>query len=197
MNQSDLQKTALTELDDETLVNLIQRSRSAEYFEVIYDRYAGKVFNKSLSFTKDKAEAEDLTHDIFVKVYFKLASFNFQSKFSTWLYAVTYNFCIDYQKKQQKEQAAIASYIEEEIREMEEPSDQELFEIQVDRLKSVMNMLSLDERVLLLLKYQDDLSIRELMEVTALSESAIKMRLKRTKAKLLKLYKDRYAHNIY
>lgn len=197
MNQTDPNATEPIAMDDETIVELIQRSRNAEYFAVLYDRYSKKVFNKCLSFTKEKADAEDLVHDIFVKVYFKLFSFNFQSKFSTWLYAVSYNFCIDNQKKKKKEQHVMEEYLAQESYLMDEPTDAQLFEIQVDQLKVVLNYLSLDEKVLLLLKYQDGLSIKELEQVTGLNESAIKMRLKRTKTKLLKLYKDRYAHNVY
>lgn len=197
MHQTDFTNTPPSEMEDETLVEFIQRSRSTEYFGVLYDRYSKKVFNKCLSFTKNQADAEDLVHDIFVKVYFKLFTFNFQSRFSTWLYAVTYNFCIDDQKKRLKEHQVIEAYIEESAHLVDEPSDAELFEIQVDRLRVVLNYLTMDERVLLLLKYQDGLSIKELAQVTNINESALKMRLKRTKAKLLNLYKDRYAHNVY
>lgn len=193
-----VQKTTMRhEIKDETLVELSQRSHSAEYFEVLYDRYSKKVFNKCLSFTKERTRAEDLTHDIFVKVFFKLTSFNFQSKFSTWLYSVTYNFCIDDQKKQQKEQQLMDRYLEEESHQVNEPTDADLFEMQVDRLRVVLDLLTMDERVILLLKYQDGLSIKELTHATGLNESAVKMRLKRTRTKLLQLYKDRYTHNIY
>ena len=185
------------DMTDEQLVESLKKTRNTIFFGVLYDRYAKKVFNKCLSFTKERAEAEDLVHDIFVKVHFKLHTFSFQSKFSTWLYAVTYNFCIDHQNRKKREQKVYDEYLVEHLYESDEPKDAELFEIQVDRLKVVLNYMTLDEKVLLLLKYQDGLSIKELMEVTDSTESAIKMRLKRSKTKLLKLYKDRYAHNVY
>ncbi len=100
-------------------------------------------------------------------------------------------------KRKEKEQQIIEDYVEQSLYDTKEPSNAELFEIQVDRLKVVLNYLTIDEKVMLLLKYQDGLSIKELIQVTELSESAIKMRLKRAKTKLLKLYKDRYAHNVY
>src|SRR5690606_2230525 len=62
----------------------------------IYDRYSEVVYHKCLSFVKNKEEAQDITHDIFVKLFLKIRSFKNQSKFSTWLYSFTYNHCVNY-----------------------------------------------------------------------------------------------------
>ena len=52
-----------------------------------------------MGFAKDKPEAEDLTQDVFLKLFVKLASFKGKSKFSTWLYRITYNNCISEVRK--------------------------------------------------------------------------------------------------
>jgi len=88
-----------SKLSDEDLIREILRSKKGEDFGVIYDRYAQKVFQKSISFVKDSDIAKDLVHDILLKCYVNLSKFNFESKFSTWLYRLTYNFCIDYLRK--------------------------------------------------------------------------------------------------
>lgn len=62
-------------------------------------RYLTPIFNYALSFTKDNAAAEDLTQEIFVKVWKKIKSFNEKYKFKNWIYAIAKNTCLDYLKK--------------------------------------------------------------------------------------------------
>ena len=82
-------------LSDEELVQLYISTQRNSYFEALYTRYCDKVYRKCLSFTKNRERAEDFTHDIFIRVVTKLSSFREQAKFSTWLYSVTYNYCMD------------------------------------------------------------------------------------------------------
>ena len=83
-------------LTDEELVAEIVRNRNAELFGQIYDRYAQRVFNKCRGFARSEAEAEDLTQDVFLHLFLKLQTFKGTSKFSTWVYSLTYNFCVNY-----------------------------------------------------------------------------------------------------
>lgn len=55
------------------------------YFERLYERYCDKVYWKCQSFVKDPVRAEDLAHDVFLRLILKLSSFKGQAKFSTWL----------------------------------------------------------------------------------------------------------------
>jgi DNA-directed RNA polymerase specialized sigma24 family protein len=82
-------------LSNEELVKIIVASNSHDEFGILYDRYSEKVYHKYISFVKDLALAQDLTHDIFLKTFINLSKFNHKSKFSTWLYSITYNVCID------------------------------------------------------------------------------------------------------
>ena len=86
----------INKLSDEDLINAIVKTNNTLLFEVLYDRYAGLVYNKCFGFAKDEDEAKDLTQDVFLKLFVKLASFKGKSKFSTWLYAFTYNHCVNY-----------------------------------------------------------------------------------------------------
>lgn len=80
---------------DEELVRLYVTTQRNEYFESLYSRYCDKVYRKCLSFSKDPARAEDYTHDVFLRLIMKIGSFREEAKFSTWLYSVTYNYCMD------------------------------------------------------------------------------------------------------
>jgi RNA polymerase sigma factor (sigma-70 family) len=98
----NLKPRQLQHLSDEEIVERIIITQDISLVEILYQRYADKVYRKCLSFVKEEASAEDLTHDIFMKLYLNLSSFKQKSKFSTWLYSITYNFCIDHIRKNKK-----------------------------------------------------------------------------------------------
>ena len=69
----------------------------------------------------------------------------------------------------------------------EEVSDSSIFELKVEALDKLLMQISPEDKTILLLKYQDELSINELSKLYGVGESAIKMRIKRAKEKLVKL----------
>lgn len=172
---------------DEELVRLYIDTQRNTYFEELYDRYVDKVYRKCLSFVKNEAQAEDFTHDIFLRVVLKLGSFKEHAKFSTWLYSITYNYCMD-QVRQTKRQAEVA--LDENFDLADDGYDLELVEMQTQGLKKALQKIDPDERAILLMKYQDDFSIKEISETFNITESAVKMRLMRTKEKLKKIYTE-------
>jgi len=184
-------KKKAKELSDEEIVSQILAVGDSTLFEEIYDRYALKVYRKSLSFTKNDSEAKDVAHDIMVKLYLSLSKFQERSKFSTWLYAVTYNYCVDYQSKKVK-QITLREDLQKEQESFNgvEPADSEILEISIDMLHDLLNKISISEKTILLMKYQDGLSIKEIAAITEAGESAVKMKLKRSKEKLMKLYEQ-------
>ncbi len=185
---------AIHTLNDEALVEAIVKTNDTMLFEVLYDRHAAMVYNKCYGFANSVDEAKDLTQDVFLKVFIKLKSFKGKSKFSTWLYAFTYNHCVNYvtrntAKKIEKQSISSESIDIENIGE-DIDSTHEFENMRVEQLKSVMELISPDEKMILLLKYQDNLSIRELADALDIGESAVKMRLKRAKEKLVQKYSN-------
>ena len=83
-------------------MKIIVEKKRHDDFGILYDRYAEKVYHNCISFVKDVDLAQDLAHDVFLKTFLNLAKFEGKSKFSTWLYSLTYNFCIDYLRKNNK-----------------------------------------------------------------------------------------------
>lgn len=186
---------AIHSLTDEALVEAIVKTNDTMLFEVLYDRYASMVYNKCYGFANGVDEAKDLTQDVFLRVFIKLASFKGKSKFSTWLYAFTYNHCVNYvtrstAKKIEKQSVNPESVDIQNIGE-EIDSTREFENMRVDQLKKVMELISPEEKMILLLKYEDNLTIKELSEALDIGESAVKMRLKRAKEKLVQKY-DNY-----
>lgn len=178
-------------LTDEALVEKIVAKNDTLLFGVLYDRYARMVYNKCYGFSRSQDEAEDLTQDVFLMLFVKLASFKGKSKFSTWLYSFTYNFCVNYvnRNKQRKMSDKSVSMDDVDYKMADEVSDESIYEMKANKLEKALDMVAPEDKSILLLKYQDGASIKELADLMELSESAIKMRLKRAKAKLLEIYK--------
>src|SRR5690606_14412885 len=159
-------------LKDNDLLSNIVVSNNTELFGVLYDRHAPKVYNKCLGILKDPVEAQDLTHDIFVHLFIKLRTFKGNSKFTTWLYSLTYNYCVNYVQRDREK-----VHKKEEIREDHlEPvegniSDEQLFQLRLDKIQRAMREIAPEERALLIMKYQDDFSIKEIMEALEINES--------------------------
>lgn len=182
---SKITKQSYKNVSDEELVRLYVSTQKNIYFERLYDRYSDKVYRKCLSFVKDQAKAEDFTHDIFLKLIVKIGSYSENAKFSTWLYSITYNFCMD-QMRLGKRMAEDS--LDENFDIEEDDDNTELIEIQSVELRKALEKISPEEKAILLMKYQDDFSIKDIAEHFNLTESAVKMRLKRTKEKVKKFY---------
>jgi len=171
---------------DEQLVNSFRQTNAADSFEALYSRYVGKVYQKCLSITKDSEIAQDYTQDIFIKVFSKLDTFQNQSAFSTWLYSISHNYCLDQIRIGKR--LAIEPLSDEQSSSLSESTTSGISEERIQDLERVMNELPPEDIKLLRLKHEQGLSIQAISEQYNLSESAVKMRLKRSRDKLQRLY---------
>ncbi len=182
----------INNLSDEDLIRAIVKDNNTLLFEVLYDRYSRLVYNKCFGFSKDEDEAQDLTQDVFLKLFVKLGSFKEKSKFSTWLYAFTYNHCVNYVTRNTAKKFEKQSVDYKDIENLSDVDDDDysFVDMKVDKLKEALELISPDEKMILLLKYQDFLSIKDIESVLEIGESAVKMRIKRAKDKLITVYND-------
>jgi RNA polymerase sigma-70 factor (ECF subfamily) len=143
---------------------------------------------------KDQMMAEDAVQDIFMKVLLNLSKFKADSKFSTWLYSITYNFCIDKIRRRKKERSMVTD-VEDmgNLNVPEEEDDRDIIETNVKQMKHILDTMKVKDKAILLMKYQDEMSIRDMTLVLEKSESAIKMSIKRAKEKFREQYKLLYA----
>lgn len=180
-----------TELEDAVLVSKIVARNDTHLFAILYDRYAEAVYGKCLSFSKSVDEAQDLTHDIFIKLFLKLRTFKGDSKFSTWLYSFTYNFCLNYVTRDQKKLKEKFTPLAHENYSIEdEVTDEDIYKMKAEKLMRSLEKIDPDDRTILLMKYQDDFSIKDIQKGLDIGESAVKMRLKRAKEKLIRIYNE-------
>lgn len=180
---------------DEDVIDRYLSDQSHKDFEILYTRYSKKVFGKCLSILKDEEKAQDATQEIFVKIILNLDKFRRRSRFSTWIYSITYNYCIDYVRRSKKDKSILVEDMANEYdRASEDVEDHLLLEINVKRLKDILNQVTVADKMILMMKYQDDLSIREISKIIDKSESAIKMQIKRAKLRFQKTYRRKYQH---
>lgn len=181
-----------TLLTDEALIREYMPEHPNQCFETLYNRYATKVYRQCLSITKDTDNAHDFTHDIFIKMFSKLDTFHERSSFSTWLYAITFNYCAGQLRLAKRlpvtpldETTGREAYSAE----WQEPQNQEQ-SLQI--MKKAMASLSAHEQTLLKLKYEQGMRIEEIAQLYKLNVSTVKMRLKRSREKVSRLCSHQY-----
>jgi RNA polymerase sigma factor (sigma-70 family) len=189
-----MKKKLYPELTDEELISRILLDHQTEFFEILYIRYHHKVLDKCYSLLKNRNQALEFTEDILSKVFEKLSTFGKRSSFSSWLYAITYNHCIDYLREKKN-----LHYPEwnrqNEIPEIIYNPEEDLQDINYDNLSIVLDMIHPEEKAMLMMKYHDDLSVKEVAAALRISPDAAKMRLKRARTRVFYLYKKKFLEN--
>lgn len=182
-------------LSDEDLIEKYKASQQTAFFDVLYERYSDKVYAKCISMLKDNGLAEDAVQDIFMKVLLSISKFRGASKFSTWLYSITYNFCIDKIRRRNKRRSLVKEV--DDIGNLdgvsEDAGDGELLETSVRQMKAVLDKLKAGDKAVLLMKYQDEMTIKDMTLVLDMSESAIKMKIKRAKERFKREHRVLFA----
>lgn len=155
----------------------------------LYSRYYMLVFAKSLSFVKNTDDAADLAQDIMLRVMEKAGTFKQESKFSTWLYAITFNYCTDKVRKNKNRYCESFGALDTHIDCAAEDQDL-VFENETKEkvAEEALMAISREDHELLLMKYQLNKSIHELQSIYNLSASAVKMRLMRAREKAATIY---------
>lgn len=188
-----MNKGTYKSLSDEDLVKLIVDEKKINLYGIIYHRYHKKVLDKCYSLLKNSKMAEEFAEEILSKAFEKLEGFKEKSTFSSWLYSITYNHCIDYLRLKKKLHYPKWSS-ENEIPEIIDESEEYLDEINYDKLMEIFELIHPEEKALLLMKYQDNLSINQIGNSLRISDDAAKMRLKRARTRVLYLYKQKFLH---
>ena len=161
-------------------------------FAYLVDNYKNMVYSLAFKMTKNREEAEEISQDTFIKAFKNLEKFKGDSKFSTWLYRIGYHAALDSIKKNKNHNSSF-----------------EINEITFNQIKSVDTILDgierkerakimddcllklpEDERTLIWMFYYDELSLKEIIEVTEISEANLKVKLHRARKKLLAIVEE-------
>ncbi|MDH5381209.1 MAG: sigma-70 family RNA polymerase sigma factor [Cyclobacteriaceae bacterium] len=175
--------------------NIIKGDYSAYRFLV--DKYKDKVYNLSLKMMKNETDAEELTQISFIKAYNSLHKFQRKAAFSTWLYRINYNSCLTQLRLKRKNVQSLEENIESSNLQTMEVTFNSM--IEKDRRHYVslaLEKLKPDERILLNLCYKEDKNMNEIGVIMNLSHSNVRVKLMRTRNKLLQIMNKILKHEI-
>ncbi len=161
-------------------------------FTVLVDRYKDLVFTLALRMVKNREEAEEVSQDTFIKVYNSLNRFKGDSKFSTWIYRVAYNTCLDRLKKNKRQEytVAIDEYTEHQVKTLENALDALEEQEKQLAIKKCLEMLPSEDSFILTLYYFEELSLDEISKITGLKPNNVKVKLFRSRKKLATILKQ-------
>lgn len=173
---------------DEVLISRVLND-DHEAMARLVDRYKDGVFGLCLRLVKNKESAEELTQDVFVKMYKALANFKTESKFSTWLYRIAYNHCMSHFRTQKSATSSLQDSAH--LTTINEGAERLDLEDQRRLIKQLLHQLPQDERVILQLFYLEEQSIKEICAITGFGLSNVKVKLHRAKNKLRNQFSDK------
>ena len=148
---------------------------------------------------RNSEDAEELAQDSFVKAYRSLNSYKGKSKFSTWIYSITYNNCITLLRKRKME---VHSLDEQRLSDQDEAFiyDQlrEVNKAELEKyLNEALSKLPEQDQVLVTLYYYEDQKIEEISQITGLTESNVKVRIHRARKRMYELLGRYFEEEVY
>lgn len=177
------------------LCQLVLRAQGGDdsAFSKIYEATAQAQFFTALSILKDRPLAEDALQMIYIQVYRNLASLTIPERFLGWLAKINCNTCLDILRKQKRLEAELNDENPEELPFL--ISEANPLNTVIDRenreyLLSLLDGLSLEHRTILILRFYQELKVREIADVMGLSEGTVKSRIHYALRKLGKTLRE-------
>ena len=170
--------------------SLIEQCLSGDQaaWEIIVRQNWRKVFNVAYKFVGRHDEAEDLTQDIFLKIFKALNTFDRRANFQTWIISISRNLCIDHYRSVRKERQTIAREVDTNDL---QPASRDLTPYAAaehqdlrEQLKQALETLPLTLRTAVVLRDLQELSYQEIAERLALPEGTVKSRINRGRLEL-------------
>jgi RNA polymerase sigma-70 factor, ECF subfamily len=178
-----------------TVDELIERCLAGDEhaWEQIVRLHWRKVFNVAYKFVGKHDEAEDLTQDIFLKIFKSLSSFDRRANFQTWLISVSRNLCIDHYRSVRKERETIDRDVDPgdlmPVSAEVSPYAQLEHRDRVSMLREAMTSLPDTLRTAVLLRDIQELTYQEIADRLALPEGTVKSRINRGRTELARQIK--------
>ncbi|HLT32420.1 MAG TPA: sigma-70 family RNA polymerase sigma factor [Aquaticitalea sp.] len=171
--------------NDEHIINQINEG-DTKAFAILVERYKDLVFTLTIRMLKNREEAEEVSQDTFIKVYKSLAKFKGESKFSTWIYRVAYNTCLDRLKKNKRQlnEVAIDEFTEHKLKTLDDALEHLEKHEQQRAIQDCLQQLPSDDSFILTLFYFEDLSLDEISKIVSIDANTVKVRLFRSRKRL-------------
>ncbi|MCL6559746.1 MAG: RNA polymerase sigma factor [Firmicutes bacterium] len=157
-------------------------------YGALVERYQHKVYNLAVKMVSDREDARDLTQDIFMQIFQTLPRFRGDSSFSTWVYRVASNKCLDFarKKKSEREKVNLSTFDLENLPSDSRGSPEEhaIRDDENHRLKRALESLPKDYLIVIVLQHFQQMSYKEIAEVLDVPVKTVATRLYRAKSML-------------
>ena len=188
----------MKQTDDQYYIEAVRKG-NVQAFTFLVERYQGMVYTLALKLMKKAEEAEEIAQDTFIKAFQKIDSYEGKSKFSTWLYSITYNACISELRKRRIEFRSL------DDRQVSEQDEQRMYdyyreakkEDQEKYLNLALEKLPEDDQVLVTLYYYENQSMDEISLITGLTVSNIKVKIHRARKRMFILLEEMLKEEVY
>ena len=188
----------MKQTDDLYYIDAVKKG-NVQAFSFLVEKYQKMVYTLALKLMKKSEEAEEMAQDTFVKAFQKLDSYEDKSKFSTWLYSITYNACISELRKRRIE---FKSLDDRQVSDQDEQRMHDYYrenrkEDQEKYLNLALEKLPEDDQVLVTLYYYENQSMDEISQITGLTVSNIKVKIHRARKKMYELLHEMLKEEVY
>ncbi|MCK9343009.1 MAG: sigma-70 family RNA polymerase sigma factor [Massilibacteroides sp.] len=174
-------------MNEQTLIAQVLAGKT-QAFAYLVSAHQDMAFTLALRIVKNREEAEEVAQDAFMKAYRALPSYRFESSFSTWLYRIVFHTALSALKKKhlpysicENEEIDTADTSTASALELLESKDRKVL------LEKAFYQIPTEAATLLTLFYLDEMSLKEMAEITGLSTNLIKTKLFRARKTLLKI----------
>ena len=190
-------------LDDQSFLELSRKSKDRA-FNYLVDAYSSKVFNTCINLIRNRADAEDVTQEVFTAVYLSLDTFGGDSKLSTWIYSIALNKSKEFlRKKTRKKRSVMMTTLEKDDShivptatiEFDHPGVLLENKERTQILFDAIDQLAENQKIAYTMHKIEGMSYSEIAELTELSVSSVESLMFRAKKKLQQLLEDYYKEN--
>lgn len=175
-------------------IQLVARARNGDEraYRALLEKYERAVFSICLRMVRNRDEATDLSQESFIKVFGSLDRYNSAYAFSSWLFKITSNLCIDYLRKRRIDTLPMDQPIDGDKGEIQrqyaapDPTPEESLDRRekMARLESAIDALPEHYRIMLILRHQEDLSYEEIADHLSIPLGTVKARIHRAREML-------------
>ncbi len=185
-------KVNIKELSDYEIVKKCINGEE-EYFETLISRYKNLVYSIVLKMINDREEVNDLSQEIFIKIYRNLDKYSNEFKFSTWITRITTNHIIDYRRKKKCDTVSIDD-VARDVATNSSPESEYIKKEQKLNLEKLVGELPEMYKIPIVLYHQRGFTYQEIADATNQSLSKVKNRIfrgrKMLKSDFLREYTD-------
>lgn len=171
-----MRQTEVSVFEDIYYVRLVRDGQTEEFAHIVR-RYQRMIYGMVARIADTPQDAEDITQDIFIKVFQSLHKFRGQSEFSTWIYRIAYNTTISAVRRRRRNFVVLDDHIPD-MNIADEIADTSAGEREA-LLERVIKMLHPADAQIVMLYYFQSLPVKEISAISGLGESNVKVRLHR------------------